>query len=80
MAARHRRLDVTDRSCDPAFAAEVGAVDVLFNCAGYVHHGTILDCEEQWTFSMDLNVRSMYRLTRALLPAMLRRAAAASST
>ena len=47
---------------------------MLFNCAGFVHHGTILDCaEEEWAFSMDLNVRAMYRLTRALLPAMLER-------
>ena len=70
----HRRLDVTDAAAIEAFAAETGGVDVLFNCAGYVHHGTILDCtEEQWTFAMDLNVRAMYRLTRALLPAMLER-------
>ena len=69
-----RRLDVTDAAAIEAFAAETGGVDVLFNCAGYVHHGTILDCtEEQWTFAMDLNVRAMYRLTRALLPAMLER-------
>jgi 2-keto-3-deoxy-L-fuconate dehydrogenase len=67
-----RRLDVTDPAAIESFAAEVGAVDVLFNCAGYVHHGTILDCEEaDWTFSMDLNARSMYRLIKALLPAML---------
>ena len=67
-----RRLDVTDPAAIASFAAEIGAVDILFNCAGYVHHGTILDCGEQdWAFSMDLNVASMYRLTRALLPAML---------
>jgi 2-keto-3-deoxy-L-fuconate dehydrogenase len=70
----HRRLDVTDAAAIAAFAAEAGGVDVLFNCAGFVHHGTILDCtEEQWDFAMDLNVRAMYRLTRALLPAMLER-------
>jgi 2-keto-3-deoxy-L-fuconate dehydrogenase len=69
-----RRLDVMDAAGIERFAAEVGPVDVLFNCAGYVHHGTILDCgEDDWAFSMDLNVRSMYRLTRALLPAMLDR-------
>ena len=67
-----RRLDVTDPAAIAEFAAATGPVDVLFNCAGYVHHGTILDCEDgDWTFSMDLNVRSMYRLIRALLPAML---------
>jgi 2-keto-3-deoxy-L-fuconate dehydrogenase len=70
----HRQLDVTDRAAVEAFAIEAGAVDVLFNCAGYVHHGTILDCtEEDWDFSMNLNVRAMYRLTKALLPAMLAR-------
>jgi 2-keto-3-deoxy-L-fuconate dehydrogenase len=70
----HRRLDVTDQAAIESFAAETGGVDVLFNCAGYVHHGTILDCtEEQWAFATDLNVRSMYRLTRAMLPAMLER-------
>jgi 2-keto-3-deoxy-L-fuconate dehydrogenase len=66
------RLDVTDPGAISDFAAEIGPVDVLFNCAGHVHHGSILDCEEaDWTFSMELNVRSMYRLIRALLPAML---------
>ena len=70
----HRRLDVTDADAIAAFAAETGGVDVLFNCAGFVHHGTILDCtEEQWAFAFDLNVRAMYRLIRALLPAMLER-------
>lgn len=68
-----RRLDVLDAGAIAAFAAEAGAVDVLLNCAGFVHHGTILECEEKdWDFSFDLNVRSMYRLTRALLPAMLK--------
>ena len=70
----HRRLDVTDAEAIATFAAETGGVDVLFNCAGFVHHGTILDCtEEQWAFAFDLNVRAMYRLIRALLPAMLER-------
>lgn len=69
---RTRRLDVLDPAAIATFAAEVGAVDVLFNCAGFVHHGTILETEEKdWDFSFDLNVRSMYRLTKALLPAML---------
>jgi len=70
----HRRLDMTDADGIRTFAEEAGAVDVLFNCAGFVHHGTILDCaEEQWEFAFDLNVRAMYRLIRALLPAMLDR-------
>lgn len=54
-------------------AQQVPAPDILFNCAGFVHHGTILDCsEEDWEFSFDLNVRSMYRTCRAFLPGMLR--------
>lgn len=67
-----RRLDVTDGAAVAAFAAEVGAVDVLCNVAGFVHHGTVLDCEESdWDFSFDLNAKSMYRTIRAFLPAML---------
>ena len=51
---------------------QFGAIDILFNCAGIVHNGTILQCsEEDWTLSMDINVRAMYRLTRAFLPAMI---------
>lgn len=69
---RTRKLDVLDPDAIVAFAKEAGAVDVLFNCAGFVHHGTILETEEKdWDFSFNLNVRAMYRLTRALLPAML---------
>ncbi len=67
-----RRLDVTDAAAIQALAAEAGAVQVLCNAAGFVHSGTILECDEAaWDFSFNLNVRSMYRLTRALLPAML---------
>jgi 2-keto-3-deoxy-L-fuconate dehydrogenase len=67
-----RRLDVTDTAEVEALAKEIGAVDVLFNCAGFVHHGTILDCSEKdWDFAFDLNVKSMYRMIRAFLPAML---------
>jgi 2-keto-3-deoxy-L-fuconate dehydrogenase len=67
-----RRLDVTDAAEVEALAKEIGAVDVLFNCAGFVHHGTILDCSEKdWDFAFDLNVKSMYRMIRAFLPAML---------
>ena len=65
-------LDVTDSAAIGALAADLGAVDVLFNCAGYVHHGSILDCDEAaWDFSFNLNVKSMYRTIRAFLPAML---------
>jgi 2-keto-3-deoxy-L-fuconate dehydrogenase len=70
---RTRRLDVRESQAVADFAAEVGVVDVLFNCAGYVHHGSILDCEEKdWDFSFDVNVKSMYRTCRAFLPAMLK--------
>ena len=67
-------LDVLDTQAIHSLASDLGAVDALVNCAGYVHHGTILDCEEKdWDFSFDLNVRSMYRIIRAFLPAMLER-------
>jgi 2-keto-3-deoxy-L-fuconate dehydrogenase len=67
-----RRLDVRDSAAVDALAKELGALDVLFNCAGYVHHGTVLDTSEKdWDFSFDLNVKSMYRMIRAFLPAML---------
>lgn len=70
------KLDVTD----PASIAEAlkitGGVDVLFNCAGFVANGTILDCDEdQWAFSNELNVTAMYRMCRAFLPAMIERKA-----
>jgi 2-keto-3-deoxy-L-fuconate dehydrogenase len=65
-------LDVRNAGAVAAMAAQVGAVDVLFNCAGFVAHGTILDCDEdQWAFSVDLNMTAMYRVTRAILPGML---------
>jgi 2-keto-3-deoxy-L-fuconate dehydrogenase len=67
-----RRLDVTDGAAVAALAGELGAIDILANCAGYVHQGTILDCaEKDWDFSFDLNVKSMYRMIRTFLPAML---------
>jgi len=66
------RLDVRNSQAVESLAAELGAIDILFNCAGFVHQGTILDCsEEDWDFSFDLNVKSMYRTCRAFLPAML---------
>jgi 2-keto-3-deoxy-L-fuconate dehydrogenase len=67
-----RRLDVTDEAAVKALAAAVPAPAALINCAGYVAHGTILDCSpKDWDFSFNLNVRSMYVLTQALLPRML---------
>jgi 2-keto-3-deoxy-L-fuconate dehydrogenase len=69
-----RRLDVTDAEAVRRFVADTGPVDVLFNCAGYVHNGTILECEERdWAFSFDLNVTAMFRLCKGLLPGMLER-------
>lgn len=67
-----RTVDVTDQGAVAAFAAEAGAVDVLFNCAGIVHHGSVLDCEpEEWATAWEVNVTSMYLMIRALLPGML---------
>lgn len=68
------RLDVLNETDIAAAVARVGAVDVLFNCAGYVANGSILDCSvKDWDFSFNLNVRSMFILTKALLPGMLAR-------
>lgn len=69
-----RRLDVLDDAAIAAFAAAVPAPDVLFNCAGFVHHGTILECSDRdWDFSFNLNVRSHYVMIRQFLPGMLER-------
>ncbi len=69
-----RRLDVMDKAAILAAAGQVGPVDVLFNCAGFVHNGTILDCDDKaWDFSMNLNVRSMFWTVQAFLPGMLAR-------
>jgi 2-keto-3-deoxy-L-fuconate dehydrogenase len=65
-------LDVTDASAIHRLAAEIGPLDVLFNCAGVVHAGNILECpESDWAFALDLNVTAMYRMIRAFLPGML---------
>ena len=65
-------LDMLDDAAVNQFVNASDAVDILFNCAGYVHQGTILDCAvEDWDFSFNLNVRSMYVLTRAMLPKMI---------
>lgn len=75
-----RRLDVTDAGAIAALAAELPPVDILFNCAGFVHHGTILDVlPEDWDFSFELNVRSMYLMIRAFLPKMAEHAKATPS-
>jgi 2-keto-3-deoxy-L-fuconate dehydrogenase len=67
-----RVLDVTDGQDIARFAKEAGAIDVLFNCAGFVHTGTILDCtESDWDEAMNVNVRSMFLMTKAFLPGMI---------
>jgi 2-keto-3-deoxy-L-fuconate dehydrogenase len=67
-----RKLDVTDGSAITALARDIPTPNVLVNCAGYVHHGTIVECSQKdWDFSFNLNVRSMYLIIQALLPRML---------
>lgn len=67
-------LDVLKKDDIQQLSEHVGGIDILFNCAGYVHSGTILDCDEKdWNFSIDLNVTSMYRMIRTFLPGMLAR-------
>jgi NAD(P)-dependent dehydrogenase (short-subunit alcohol dehydrogenase family) len=69
---RTAKLDVLDDKAVQAFVESTGAVDILFNCAGWVHHGTILDCKpEDWDRSFNLNVRSMFTMTKAMLPKMI---------
>jgi len=77
-AAERRALDVRSTAAVEALATEVGreygALDVLANCAGFVHHGSVLECSEaDWDFAFDLNVKSMHRTIKAFLPAMLKR-------
>jgi len=71
---RTRVLDVTDEAAVARVAKEVGEISVLFNCAGIVQHGTILDCApREWETSFGVNVKSMYLVTRAFLPGMLKK-------
>jgi NAD(P)-dependent dehydrogenase (short-subunit alcohol dehydrogenase family) len=73
---RTHRLDVLDKAAIGALAKDVGGADVLFNCAGFVHHGAVLDAtDEQWHFAFDLNVRSMFWTIQAFLPGMLKKGA-----
>jgi 2-keto-3-deoxy-L-fuconate dehydrogenase len=74
LPAEKHALDVRSTDAVRALAARIGHIDILFNCAGYVHHGTVLDCSEaDWDFSFDLNVKSMHRTIQAFLPGMLER-------
>jgi 2-keto-3-deoxy-L-fuconate dehydrogenase len=66
------RLDVRDTAAVEALAKQIGTIDILYNAAGFVHQGTVLDCSDaDWDFSFDLNVKSMHRMLRAFLPKML---------
>ena len=70
--ADRRSLDVLNTDAVNAMAADVDRMDILFNCAGFVHHGSVLDCsEDDWDFSFDLNVKSAHRMISAFLPGML---------
>ena len=75
-----RRMDVRDSAAVQGLASSLPALDALFNCAGMVANGSLLECSEaDWDLSFDLNVKSMYRVTRAFLPGMLEQAAANGS-
>jgi 2-dehydro-3-deoxy-L-fuconate 4-dehydrogenase len=70
--AETARLDVRDSAAVAEMAKHVGKVDILLNAAGFVHHGTVLECSDaDWDFSFDLNVKSMHRTIAAFLPGML---------
>jgi 2-keto-3-deoxy-L-fuconate dehydrogenase len=70
--AKVRKLDVLSNDAVAALAKETGPIDILCNAAGFVHHGTVLDCDDKaWEFSFDINVKSMHRTIKAFLPGML---------
>ena len=67
-----RKLDVCDPDSITKLIEEIGKIDVLFNCAGFVHNGTILECtEDDWDMAFEINVRSMYRLAKTIIPRMV---------
>jgi NAD(P)-dependent dehydrogenase (short-subunit alcohol dehydrogenase family) len=69
-----RRLDVLDKSAIGSLSKETGEIDALFNCAGLVHHGSVLDATDaQWDLAFNLNVRSMFWTIQAFLPGMLKK-------
>ena len=70
--AKRRKLDVLSDKAVNSFAEKIGTIDILVNAAGFVHHGTVLDCDDKdWDFSMNLNVKSMHRTIKAFMPGML---------
>ena len=79
--AKKAKLDVLSTKAVEAYAAKVGQIDILVNVAGFVHHGSVLECSDKdWDFSFDLNVKSMHRMIRAFMPGMLERAAGTSAS
>lgn len=79
--AKTARLDVLSTEAVDAYCASTGPIDILVNVAGFVHHGTVLECSEKdWDFSFDLNVKSMHRMISAFLPGMLDRAKGTGKT
>jgi 2-keto-3-deoxy-L-fuconate dehydrogenase len=76
LRAKRRKLDVLSDKAVNSFAEKVGSIDILVNAAGFVHHGTVLECDDKdWDFSFDLNVKSMHRTIRAFIPGMLAKGA-----
>lgn len=74
--AKKIKLDVLNDKAVAKFAEKVGTIDILVNAAGFVHHGTILECSDKdWEFSFDLNVKSMHRMCKAFVPGMLAKGA-----
>ena len=68
-----KNLDSTNNNSIKKYVSEIDKIDILFNAVGFVHHGTILDCEEKdWDFSFDVNIKSMYFMCRAILPLMVK--------
>jgi len=76
LRAKRRKLDVLSDKAVNSFAEKVGTIDILVNAAGFVHHGSVLECDDKdWDFSMNLNVKSMHRTIKAFLPGMLAKGA-----
>jgi 2-keto-3-deoxy-L-fuconate dehydrogenase len=74
LACETRKLDVRSTTEVEELAREIGSIDILFNCAGFVHHGSVLECSDaDWDQTFDVNVKSMHRTIRAFLPGMLER-------
>ena len=70
---KDQKLDSTNKNAISEFMKDIDKVNVLFNAVGFVHHGTILDCEEKdWNFSFDANVKSMYLMCKAIIPLMIK--------